>query len=170
MANELTLDEAKRQIAGLIKENRLQSESVEALDQEVKSLENKTKDAIQAQEKAEVQVKVTQEELQELLKQVAQLQKVNSQLKSQVQRLSKQVEKTPLQPLTPEEGSALLDKTFQAFRNISNFRVTDANITLRLATGKLGDRSVLVFPEPGAVDPASLHELKLNFRSSDLPS
>ncbi|MEQ8958579.1 MAG: hypothetical protein RLP02_11740, partial [Coleofasciculus sp. C2-GNP5-27] len=99
--------------------------------------------------------------------QVDKFKELNSQLQAQVTRLSEQVKQTPLQPLTPEEGSALLDQTFQAFRGIKNYRVVDADITLKLATGKLGDQSVLMFPQPGSVDSSSLHELKLKLRSND---
>jgi uncharacterized protein (DUF2252 family) len=49
---------------------------------------------------------------------------------------------------------------------MKNFKLVDANITLRLATAKLGDEGVLVFPEPSTtLDSATLHELKLNIRS-----
>ncbi|MEQ8539308.1 MAG: hypothetical protein RIB93_17870 [Coleofasciculus sp. D1-CHI-01] len=167
MVEALTIKEAQQQIEGLIKENRLSSETIEALEKEINLLKQKTQEAVQAQQKAETEIKVAQQQIQDLQPQVAQLKELNTQLQSQVQRLSAQVKETPLQPLTPEEGSALLDRTFQAFRGIKNLRVVDADITLKLATGKLGDQSVLIFPQPGSVDSSTLHEIKFKLHSDD---
>lgn len=155
----------REQIEGLVRENRTLGETLEGLQAQIKTLENSTQEAVQARQKAEEEAAKARQEAEELEQKVAELQDSNEQLEARVGRLSSQVEGTPLQPLTPSEGSALFSRTLQALRDVSGFEVRDADLTLKLATARLGGEPVLVLPEPGAVDPATLHEIKLNFRS-----
>lgn len=164
MAEELTPEEARRRIEELVKENRTLSETLEGLDTDVKTLEKLGRAAVEARQKAEEEAAEARRTIEELQREVAELQNIKGQLEPQVRRLSKQVEKVPLHPLAPEEASVLFDRTLQAFRSIRGFEVRTVDLTLKLATAKLGDELVLVLPEPGEVDPASLHEVKIGLR------
>ncbi len=87
-------------------------------------------------------------------------------LESKVKRLSQQVKDTPLKPLTPVETAALFDRTLQELDRFSSFKVRDVDVSLKMAVAKIENEVVFVFPEPGSVDPASLHELKFTLRGS----
>ena len=163
MAEERT---EREQIERLVRENRTLGETLEGLQAEIESLQNSTREAVQARQQAEEGAAEAQRQVRELQQRVAELQDSNEQLEAQVGRLSLQVERTPLQPLTPKEGSTLFDRTLRELRDVSGFEVLNADLTLKLATARLGDEPVLLLPEPGAVDPASLHELRFSFRSS----
>jgi seryl-tRNA synthetase len=162
MAEEPT---AREQIEGLVRENRTLGETLEGLQAEISSLQNSTQEAVQARQRAEEEAAEAQRQVEELQQRVTELQDSNQLLEAQVGRLSLQVERTPLHPLTPKEASGLFDRTLRELGDISGFEVRSADLTLRLATARLGEEPVLVLPEPGAVDPATLHELRFNFRS-----
>ena len=156
---------SREQIEGLVQENRTLGETLDGLREEIESLRSSTREAVQARQAAEEKAAEAQGRTEELERAVAELKTSNERLEDQVGRLSLQVERTPLQPLTPKEGSILFDRTFQELRDVSGFEVRDADLSLKLATAKLGEDPVFVLPEPGAVDPATLHELKFRFRS-----
>jgi len=67
-------------------------------------------------------------------KQSAEIREANKVLTAQVARLSKQVEKTPLNPLTVEEASALFHRVIGAFRTSKTLDVKQASLNLKLAT------------------------------------
>jgi chromosome segregation ATPase len=171
MAEEPTAGASRRrttsreQIEGLVRENRTLGETLEGLHAQISSLEKSTQEAVQARQEVQEEAAEAQRKTEELQQRITELQDSNQQLEARVRRLSSQVENTPLQPLTPEEGSALFNRTLQSLRNISGFEVRNADLTLKLATARLGDEPVLVLPEPGTVDPTTLHELKFAFRS-----
>jgi len=95
-------------------------------------------------------------------KQSAEIREANKALTAQVARLGKQVEKTPLNPLTIEEASVLFDRVIGAFQTSKTLEVKQASLNLKLATAKLGDTAVLLLPDPKSVDPATLHELRID--------
>lgn len=166
MAEDPTPEEARRTIRKLIRENRTLSEALDGLRAQSTALEKATRQALRGRQKAEKEAEEARLATSELRREVGVMKSTNRRLEAQVARLSNQVESTALHALTPEEASALLGRTLQALSEYGTFQVRDATLTLKLATGKLGDEPVLVFPEPGSVDPASLHELKLTLRGS----
>jgi seryl-tRNA synthetase len=168
MAEEPATRSAREQIEGLIRENRTLGETLEGLQEQIRSLQDRLQEAVQARQSAEEAAAEAQRRIEELQRRVTELQDSNQQLEAQVGRLSLQVERTPLQPLTAEEGSVLFNRTLEALGDISGFEVRNADLTLKLATARLGEEPVLVLPEPGAVDPATLHELRFTFRSGGL--
>lgn len=166
MAEKGTTDKTPQQIIEeLAKENRKLSETVANLQQESQILQQKAQEAILEQKATQQETASVKQQLSTLQQTVAQLQSKNAQLEITAKKLSEQVNKTPLKVLSIEEGSGLINRTIESFSTMKNFKLVDANITLKLATAKLGEEAVLVFPEPGALDPATLHELKLNIRS-----
>jgi chromosome segregation ATPase len=168
MAEEPPTTSAREQIEGLIRENRTLGETLAGLQEEISSLQERLQEAVQARQRAEGEAAEAQRRIEELQQRADELQTSNQQLEAQVGRLSAQVERTPLQPLTAEEGSLLFNRTLQALSDISGLEVRDADLTLKLATARLGEEPVLVLPEPGAVDPATLHELRFTFRGGGL--
>jgi len=164
MASEITLEEAKRRIRELIEENRTLGETLHETQAQVASVEKAAKTALQARDKAEKQAEQALKSAEEQQKLAAELRAANRQLTAQAKRLTKQVEKTKLHPLTPEEASGLLQQTLQTFQEGTSFEVREVNLTLKLATAGLGDQPVLVLPEPGAMEAAALHELKISLR------
>jgi chromosome segregation ATPase len=165
MAEEPPTSGTREQIEGLIRENRTLGETLASLQKELESLQNSLQQAVQARQSAEEEAEQLRQGYEQLQKTVAELQSSKDQLEAQVGRLSLQVESTPLQPLTTKEASTLFNRTLQELSNVSGFEVRNAELTLKLATAKLGEEPVLVLPQPDAVDPATLHELTFSFRS-----
>lgn len=157
--------DTREQLEGLIRENRTLAETLEGLREELESLQDSLQSALQARQGAEEETEQAKQENTELQQTVAELQNSKEQLEAQVGRLSAQVEDTPLQPLTTKEASTLLDRTLQELSSVSGFEVRDAEITLKVATAKLGEEPVIMIPEPESVDPATLHELRFSLRS-----
>lgn len=157
--------DTREQLEGLIRENRTLAETLEGLREELESLQDSLQSALQARQGAEEETEQAKQENAELQQTVAELQDSKEQLEAQVGRLSAQVEDTPLQPLTTKEASTLLDRTLQELSSVSGFEVRDAEITLKVATAKLGEEPVIMIPEPESVDPATLHELRFSLRS-----
>lgn len=157
--------DTREQLEGLIRENRTLAETIEGLREELESLQASLQNALQARQSAEQETEQATQENAELQGTVSELQDSNEQLTAQVGRLSAQVEDTPLQPLTTKEASTLLGRTLQELGSVSGFEVRDADITLKVATAKLGEEPVIMVPEPESVDPAILHELRFSLRS-----
>ena len=157
--------DTRAQLEGLIRENRTLAETIEGLREELESLQASLQNALQARQSAEQETEQAKQGNEELQGTVAELRDSNEQLTAQVGRLSAQVEDTPLQPLTTKEASTLLDRTLQELSSVSGFEVRDAEITLKVATAKLGEEPVIMIPEPESVDPATLHELRFSLRS-----
>ena len=164
MAEEHDTSSAREQIEGLISENRNLGETLATLQKELESLQNSLQQAVQARQSAEEEAEQANQRSSNLQTTLAELQKSNELLEAQVGRLSLQVENTPLQPLTTQEASTLFDRTLRELSDVSGFEVRNAELTLKLATAKLGEEPVLVLPQPDAVDPATLHELRFSFR------
>jgi hypothetical protein len=125
-------------------------------------LEKAAQAAKAAQEAAEKRAASISAKLEALQKEAAELREANKSLRAQVGRLTKQVEKNPLNPLTVEEASVLFEGLISAFRQTRTLSVKEASLNLKLATAKIGDTPVLLLPDPGAVDPGTLHEFKLD--------
>jgi chromosome segregation ATPase len=168
MAEEPPTSSAMEQIEGLIRENRTLGETLATLQKELESLQNSLQQAVQARHSAEEEAAEASQSNKQLQSTVAGLRNSKEQLEAQVGRLSLQVESTPLQPLTTKEASTLFNQTLQELGAVSGFEVRNAELTLKLATAKLGEEPVLVLPQPDAVDPATLHELTFSFRNVGL--
>lgn len=168
MAEEPDTSSAREQIESLISENRTLGETLATLQKELESLQNRLQEAVQARQSAEREAEQITQSNKQLQSTVAGLQSSKEQLEAQVGRLSLQVESTPLQPLTTKEASTLFNQTLQELGDVSGFEVRNAELTLKLATAKLGEEPVLVLPQPDAVDPATLHELTFSFRNVGL--
>ena len=170
MPQDFDADSAREQIKALIEENRLLAETLEALQEELKALERATGEAVRARKAAETKAAATEQAQREMREKLTDLRRSNRQLENRNKLLLLQVEGAKLQPLTAEEVSSLLEKMFEALRAARTFRVRDAEVTLKVATGKLGDELVLILPEPGAdIDSATLHEIKLRFSGVRAP-
>ena len=166
MPNGRTLEQAEKQLLLLAAENRRLAAELEGLQKQGLVLERAVRDARTAQTTAENNAATFKSKLETSEKLLAENQNASKVLTAQVARLGKQVEKTPLNPLTVEEGSALFDRVIGAFRNSKTLDVKQASLNLKLATAKLGDTAVLVLPDPKSVDPATLHELRIDLTAA----
>lgn len=57
-----------------------------------------------------------------------------------------------------------------AFRSSKTLEIREASLSLKLATGKIGDVPVILLPDPKSADPATLHELKIDLTALRTPS
>jgi hypothetical protein len=162
MANGRTLEEANKQLALLAEQNRTLAADLESLQNQSLVLEKAARDARAIQAAAEKASAGLKSKLETSETQLAEIREANKVLTAQVARLGKQVEKTPLNPLTIEEGSALFDRVIAAFRTSKTLEVKQASLNLKLATAKLGDTAVLLLPDPKSVDPATLHQITID--------
>ncbi len=166
MPDELTLEQAKKRIDALLDENKRLAEE---LDQAKAQLAAVEKGGAQAAAERDRAVRAADEltaAASAAKEKLAEATNNTRALTAQVERLTKQVEKTPLSPLSPEEASNLFDDVLKPFQRFSGYEVADASLTLKLASAKLGDKAVIVVPQPGSVDPATLHELKVGLRGT----
>lgn len=152
----------------LIAENRRLGEELQEVQKLAAALERTNAQSIAARDKAVKELESARKAATELKSQVEELTASSRKLTAEVTRLSRQVERTPLNPLSPEEAAALFDKFIGGMKLSRNLELRDVNLTLKVATGKLGNQAVLLLPEPGAVDPATLHELKFNLRGTSV--
>lgn len=152
----------------LIDENRRLGEELEEVRKLAAALERTNTQSIAARDKALKELESAKKSAGESKAQVEELTAANRKMTAEITRLSRQVERTPLNPLTPEEAASLFDKFIGGMRLSRNLELRDVNLTLKVATGKLGNQAVLLLPEPGAVDPATLHELKFNLRGTSV--
>jgi len=162
MPNGRTLEQAEKQIAALVEENKRLATELEGLQTAASALEKSTKDALAAKTAAEKSVATAATRLEAANRQVAELKSANSVLTAQTSRLNRQVEKAPLNPLTVDEATVLFDGVLKAFRGSPTLEVRNVSLNLKLASAKIGDVPVLLVPEPTSVDPALLHELRLD--------
>lgn len=166
MPDELTLEQAKKRIDALLDENKRLAEELEQTKAQLAAVEKGGTQAAAERDRAVKSAGELTVAANEAKEKLADLTKSNRTLAAQVERLTKQVEKTPLSPLSPEEASNLFDDVLKPFQRISGYEVADASLTLKLASAKLGDKAVIVVPQPGSVDPATLHELKVGLRGT----
>ena len=166
MANGRTLEQAEKQLALLAAENRRLATELEGLQNQSLVLEKVARDARTVQAAAEKDAAGLKSKLEISEKQSAEFRDANKALTAQVARMGKQVEKTPLNPLTVEEASVLFDRVIGAFRTSKTMEVKQASLNLKLATAKLGDTAVLLLPDPKSVDPATLHELRIDLTAA----
>lgn len=160
-----TLEEAERQIALLVEENRRLAGELEALQTSGPALEKVTREAIAARRAAEDSSASLKTQVETAQKQVTELRQANSTLTATVTRLNSQVQKAPLNPLTVEEASQMFERVVSPFRNSRTLEVRAVSLNLKLATGKLGDQTVLMVPDPVTANPALLHEVRLDLIS-----
>jgi hypothetical protein len=166
MPNGRTLEQAEKQLALLAAENRRLAAELEGLQNQSLVLEKAARDARTVQSAAEKDAASLKRKLEISEKQSAEFRDANKTLTAQIARLSKQIEKAPLNPLTVEEASVLFDRVIDAFRTSKTMEVKQASLNLKLATAKLGDTAVLLLPDPKAVDPATLHELRIDLTAA----
>jgi uncharacterized protein YigA (DUF484 family) len=166
MANGRTLEQAEKQLALLAAENRKLAAELEGLQNQGLALEKAARDARTVQAAAEKDAAGLKSKLETSEKQSVEIRETNKVLTAQVARLGKQVEKTPLNPLTVEEASALFGRVIGAFRTSKTLEVKQASLNLKLATAKIGDTAVLLLPDPKSVDPATLHELRIDLTAA----
>jgi hypothetical protein len=162
MSNGRTLEQAEKQLALLAEENRRLAAELESLQKQGPALEKAVSDARTTRAASEKAAAALKSKLETSEKQLAEIQNANKVLTAQVSRLGKQAEKTPFNPLTVEEGSALFDRVIGAFQTSRTLEVKNASLNLKLATAKLGDTAVLLLPDPKSVDPATLHEIRID--------
>jgi hypothetical protein len=165
MANSRTPEEAEKQIGLLVEENRKLGAELEELRGQCKALSEAVRRAAGAQASAEKELAALRVKFETAQKKLTELEEANETLTAQVGRLNLQVEKNPLNPLTVEEASRLFEQVVGAFRKSRTLQVRDASLNLKLATAKIGTTPLLLLPEPKAIDPSLLHELKLNLTS-----
>jgi len=165
MPNARTLEEAEKQIAALIEENKRLAAELEGTQTTGATLEKATREALAAKNSAEKEAAGAKAQLETIHKQVADLRQTNATLTAQAARLNRQVEKSPLNPLTVEEASALFERIVAPFRASPTLELRDVSLTLKLASGKIGDVPVILVPDPKSADPALLHEIKLDLTS-----
>lgn len=150
----------------LIAENRRLGEELQEVQKLASTLEKTNAQSIATRDKAVKELEGVKKTATELKAQAEELTAANRKMTAEITRLSRQVERTPLNPLSPEEAGALFDKFIGGLRLSRGLELRDVNLTLKVATGKLGNQAVLLLPEPGAVDPATLHELKFSLRGT----
>lgn len=152
----------------LIAENRRLGEELQEVQKLAAALERTNAQSIAARDKALKELEDARKTATGLKAQADELSASNRRMTAEIARLSRQVERTPLNPLSPEEAAALFDKFIGGMRLSRGLELRDVHLTLKVATGKLGNQAVLLLPEPGAVDPATLHELKFSLRGASL--
>jgi hypothetical protein len=160
-------EKLRAQVLALLEENKRLAEELDACAEQGTAVEKAAADAVRLRTQAEKELAATKTALETQTKKVTELTSRNTTLTQQVKRLSAEVEKQPLHPLTPEEAAGLIERTLGSFRS-GTLVVREADLTLKVATAKLGTEAVLVLPEPGAADPATLHELKLSLTRTSL--
>jgi cell division protein FtsB len=163
-----TLEEAERQLAQLIEENRRLATELEGLQSSGPALEKAAKDAVAARRTAEAERAALKTQFDGAQRQVAELTKTNQTLSAAVKRLDAQVQKTPLNPLTVEEATQMFERVVAPFNSSPTLEVRSVSLNLKLATAKLGDQAVLVVPDPVNANPALLHEIRLDLISKPL--
>ncbi len=152
----------------LIAENRRLGEEVQQVQKLATALERTNAQSIATRDKAVKELDGVKKTATELKTQVEELMASNRKMTAEIMRLTRQVENTPLNPLSPEEAAVLFDKFIGGMSLLRNLELRDVNLTLKVATGKLGNQAVLLLPEPGSIDPASLHELKFSLRGASI--
>jgi uncharacterized protein YigA (DUF484 family) len=162
MPNGRTLEQAEKQLALLAEENRRLAAELESLQKQGPALEKAVSDARTTRAASDKAAAELKSRLETSEKQLAQVQGANKVLTAQVSRLGKLADKTPFNALSIEEGSALFDRVIGAFQTSKTLEVKNASLNLKLATAKLGDTAVLLLPDPKSVDPATLHEIRID--------
>lgn len=161
------LAKLQEQVRLLLEENKRLSDELDQSRQQSGSLERATAEAVAVRAKVEKEIQAIQVKFDAQNAQLAQLTTTNRTLEAQVRRLSVQVRGTDFSPLTPEEASALIQKTVGSFTS-GTLQVQDIDLTLKVSTGRLGTEPVLVLPIPGKADASTIHELKLKLRNPAL--
>ena len=165
MPNGKTVEEAEKQIAALVEDNKRLAAEVDGLQTDGAMLEKAARGALTAKTAAEHESANAKAKLEVAQQQVAKLQQANTALTAQAARLNRQIEKNPLTPLTVEEAVALFEGLLTPFRASKTLEIRQVTLSLKLATGKIGDVPVILVPDPKSADPALLHEIKLDLTS-----
>lgn len=170
MSNGRTLAEAEKQIAALVEENKRLAAELEGTQGQGAVLENAVSKALAERTAAQKQAADLKTQLESAQDALAKLKPENDALIAQVGRLTRQVEKNPLNPLSVEEASVLFDRVLTGFRSSKTLEIRAASLSLKLATAKIGDVPVILLPDPKSADPATLHELKIDLSTLTSPS
>jgi len=150
----------------LIEENRRLADELQAAQKLAAALEKTNQQSIAARDKAVKESEALKETNTGLTKQVSELTTANKRMTTEISRLSRQVERTPLNPLTAEEAASLIDRFIGGIRTTKTLELRDVDLTLKVATGKFGDQPVLLLAEPGAVRPEALHEIRFSLKGT----
>ncbi len=165
MPNGRTLEQAEKQIAALVEENKRLAAELDGRQTAGAALERAARDALVAKTAAERESANAKAKLEAAQKQVTLLQQANATLTAQARRLNRQVEKSPLNPLTIEEASALFEGVIRPFQTSKTLEVRGMTLSLKLGSGKIGNVPVILVPDPKSADPALLHEIRLDLTS-----
>lgn len=165
MPNGRTLEQTEKQIAALVEENKRLAAELEGLQTAGAALEKAARDALTAKTATEKESADAKAKLEAARKQVTELQQSNATLTAQAARLNRQVEKSPLNPLTVEEASVLFEGLVTSFQTSKTLEVRGVTLSLKLGSGKIGDVPVILVPDPKSADPALLHEIRLDLTS-----
>jgi len=165
MPNGRTLEQAEKQIAALIAENKKLAAELESLQATGAAVDRAAKDALAAKAAAEREAAAAKSRLEASQSQITELTRANATLTATLARLNRQVEKAPLNPLTVQEAVNLFESVVAPFKASSTLDVRNVSLNLKLATGKIGDVPVILVPDPKSVDPALLHEIRLDLSS-----
>jgi len=153
-------------LKALLTENRSQAESIASLENQVTALQRLRETSDQSRSRSEDQLSRMTTEHATLDSRVETLQQEKTARDAELRRLRAQA--TPnadVQEITPEEASSLFQKTFDSLHSFGRLKVRDADITVRMAAGKVGGETVMLLPKPGrTIDPGSVHELRMRLQ------
>lgn len=162
MPNGRTLEQAEKQIAALIEENKKLAAELESLQSTGSVLDRAAKEALAAKTAAEREAATVKSRLEASQSQNTELTRANATLTATLARVNRQVEKAPLNPLTVQEAANLFEGIVAPFKASATLEVRNVSLNLKLASGKIGDVPVIMVPDPKSVDPALLHEIRLD--------
>src|SRR5881397_2646682 len=128
MPKRRTLEQAEKQIASLVEENRKLAEELEELRRQDIALEGAASQAVSSRTAAEKEVIEFKTRLESAQKQVSELQQTSSALAAQVSRLTREVEKNPLNPLSVEDASLLFERVVNSFRTAKTLQVKQVTL------------------------------------------
>jgi hypothetical protein len=162
LPDELTLEKAKIQIAGLIEENRRLAAELEGLREQAAGIAKAVRGAQAGQAAAAKEAGALRSQLAAAKARVTELEASRRVLNAEAARLRLDPKRNPPGHVTPEEASVLLDNLIAPFRAAEGFAVRNVDLTLRLGAARVGNQTVLVIPPPGAADAGIVQEVKIS--------
>ena len=161
------LTQLQEKVRLLLEENRRLAEELEALRQQSGALERVAAESTGQRTKLESELGTVKTRFEEQAEKLSEASGQVRTLSAQVKRLSLQARNTAISALTPEEASDLIERTIGSFKS-PTLEVRDIDLTLKVATAKIGTEAVLVLPEPGKTDINTIHEIRLKLRNPAL--
>lgn len=158
--------QADSPLKALVTENRNQSETITGLENQVTALQRLREGSDRSRSESENRLERMTTENATLNSRVEVMQQEKTARDAELRRLrAMDNADADVQEITPEEASVLFQKTFDSLQSLGRLRVQDADITVRMAAGKVGDETVMLLPKPGrTIDPGSVHELRLRLQ------